>query len=45
MKKCSLVISLIILMAFLAGCGETINGAVKDTKRVRAGIRKIFIRD
>lgn len=45
MKKLIAIIPFLLIIAFLAGCGETVNGAIKDTKRVGAGIRKIFIRD
>ncbi|MFH1799137.1 MAG: hypothetical protein ABH844_07380 [Candidatus Omnitrophota bacterium] len=39
------IFSILIIVVFLAGCGETINGVVKDAKRVSAGVQKIFIRD
>jgi predicted small secreted protein len=45
MRKYVLIVSVLLTAAFLAGCGETVNGMVKDTKRVGAGIGKIFIRD
>ena len=45
MRKLISLISLILLVAFLAGCGETIHGAVKDTKRIGSGVRKVFVRD
>ena len=28
----------------VAGCGETINGMVKDTKRIGGGVKTIFVR-
>jgi predicted small secreted protein len=45
MRKLTAVISLLIVVSFLAGCGETVNGVVKDTKRIGGGVKKIFIRD
>ena len=45
MKKASFFLSIILLIAFLSGCGETINGMSKDTQRIGAGTKKIFIRD
>jgi len=39
------LITLIILASFLAGCGETMNGMVKDTKRIGTGVKTVFIRD
>ncbi|MGB2600041.1 MAG: entericidin [Candidatus Omnitrophota bacterium] len=45
MRKIIPLLSLLILAAFLAGCGETVKGAVKDTKRIGSGVRKVFISD
>ncbi len=45
MKRIAAVISLLVMVTFLAGCGETINGMVKDTKRIGNGVRKVFVRD
>lgn len=45
MKKIVTLVSLLVLVAFLAGCGETVNGAVKDTKRIGSGVKKVFVRD
>ena len=45
MKRVMVLISLIILVSFLSGCGETVHGAVKDTKRIGQGIRKVFVND
>jgi len=45
MRKYVMIGSMLLIVAFLAGCGETVNGMVKDTKRVGSGIRKIFVRD
>ena len=45
MKKIITVVSLLLLVVILAGCGETVNGVVKDTKRIGSGIHKVFVRD
>ena len=45
MKKAFLLVSLLLLVAFVAGCGETIRGAAKDTNRIGKGIRKVFVSD
>ena len=45
MRKLLSIISLIMIVAFLAGCGETVNGMVKDTKRIGGGVKKVFIRE
>lgn len=46
MKKTLTVISLLLLFSLLvSGCGETVTGMVKDTKRIGGGVKKIFIRD
>ncbi|MGB2662165.1 MAG: hypothetical protein WBB86_04210 [Candidatus Omnitrophota bacterium] len=45
MRKIIPLLSLLMLVAFLAGCGETVMGAVKDTKRIGSGVRKVFISD
>ncbi len=45
MRKIIPLISLLMLVAFLAGCGETVKGAVRDTKRIGSGVRKVFISD
>lgn len=45
MKKVFILVSLLVLVTFLAGCGETVNGAIKDTKRIGGGIKKVFVRD
>ena len=44
MRRFGLVVSLLLITAFLAGCGETVNGMVKDTKRIGSGVKHIFIR-
>lgn len=45
MKKIISAIILIVFISFLAGCGETVKGAKKDTKRVGKGIKTIFKSD
>ncbi|MGD2278620.1 MAG: hypothetical protein PVH45_00820 [Candidatus Omnitrophota bacterium] len=45
MRRIICLISLLLVIAFLAGCGETIRGAVKDTKRIGEGVRKVFVSD
>jgi len=45
MKKIITIMSLLLLVAFLTGCGETITGMCKDTKRIGTGVRTVFIRD
>ncbi len=45
MRKISLCVSLILVIAVLSGCGETVNGMVKDTKRIGTGVHKIFVRE
>ena len=45
MRKAVSLMSLIVVISFLAGCGETVSGMVKDTKRIGGGIKKIFVRD
>ncbi|MGB2600760.1 MAG: hypothetical protein WBD00_06900 [Candidatus Omnitrophota bacterium] len=45
MRKLFSLVSLLILITFLAGCGETVNGAIKDTKRIGSGVKKVFVRD
>ncbi len=45
MKKAVVFVSLLVVAAFLSGCGETVNGAIKDTKRIGSGIKKVFVRD
>ena len=38
-------ISLIVLASFLVGCGETVHGMVKDTRRIGSGVQKVFVRE
>ncbi|MDP8257994.1 MAG: hypothetical protein P9L90_01025 [Candidatus Aadella gelida] len=45
MRRALSVISLILLVSFLAGCGETVSGMVRDTKRIGSGVRKVFVRE
>ena len=45
MKKIFSFVSLIIIVAFLVGCGETVNGAIKDTRRIGSGVKKVFVRE
>jgi len=45
MHRAISLISLLIIMVFLSGCGETVNGMSKDTQRIGAGVKKVFIRD
>jgi predicted small secreted protein len=45
MRRLIPAISLIVLAGFLAGCGETVHGMVKDTRRIGSGVKKVFIRE
>ena len=45
MKKYVSIMAMILLVSFLAGCGETMNGVVKDTKRIGSGVKKVFVRE
>lgn len=45
MRKALPIIALILLVSFLAGCGETVSGMVRDTKRIGSGVRKVFVRE
>ncbi len=45
MKKNISLFILVILVFFASGCGETVNGVVKDTKRIGSGIKKVFVRE
>ena len=45
MRKLVSIVALLIVISFLAGCGETVNGMIKDTKRIGTGVRKVFVRD
>lgn len=35
----------IIAAIFLSGCGETINGVVKDSQRIGRGVKTVIFRD
>jgi len=45
MKKILLSVVLIAFTLSLVGCGETLNGAVRDVRRMGKGIKTIFVRD
>jgi len=45
MRNLVIAVSLLVLASMLAGCGETVNGMVKDTKRIGTGVKTVFIRD
>ena len=45
MRRWVSVISLLVLAGFLAGCGETVHGVVKDSRRIGSGVKKVFIRE
>jgi predicted small secreted protein len=45
MRKIAAVIAMLIIVVLIAGCGETVNGMVKDTKRIGGGVKKVFIRE
>lgn len=45
MRKLFSIVALLAVISFLAGCGETVNGMVKDTKRIGSGVKKVFVRD
>lgn len=45
MRRYISVISVLLMIAFLAGCGETVTGMVKDTRRIGSGVRQVFVRD
>ena len=45
MRNYLMPVALLLVVVFLAGCGETLNGMVKDTKRIGSGVKKVFIRD
>lgn len=37
--------AILLLVTGLAGCGETISGIGKDTKRIGQGVKTIFFKD
>ena len=45
MKKIISGINLVFVISFFIGCGETVKGAKKDTKRVGRGVKTIFKND
>jgi len=45
MKRIMSTIVVFVFILFLVGCGETVKGAKKDTKRVGRGIKTIFKSD
>ncbi|MFC1480315.1 hypothetical protein ACFL5Y_02570 [Candidatus Omnitrophota bacterium] len=45
MRKVVSLVSLLLLIVFLAGCGETVNGMIKDSKRIGSGVKQVFIRE
>ncbi len=40
-----LLCCMVVMASLLIGCGETFNGAVKDSKRIGSGIKTVFIRE
>ncbi len=39
-------ISVLLILAYIvSGCGETVNGMVKDTRRIGGGIKQVFVRE
>ncbi len=42
---CSSLVYCILALIVLAGCGETVRGVWKDTKRVGYGVKTIFVSD
>jgi len=45
MKRILGIGSILMIIFFMAGCGETVNGAMKDGQRIGSGVKKIFIRE
>ena len=45
MRRYISVISVLLLVVLLAGCGETVSGMVKDTRRIGSGVRTVFVKD
>jgi len=43
-KVCVLCVLVWMLTFLVTGCGETVNGMVKDTKRIGTGIKTVFVR-
>ncbi len=44
-KKLMLISFLFLVVFQLSGCGETISGIGKDTKRIGKGVKTIFVRE
>ncbi|MBD3425936.1 MAG: hypothetical protein GF409_01740 [Candidatus Omnitrophica bacterium] len=45
MNRLYSLVAILVITAFLAGCGETVNGMIKDTKRIGKGVKTVFVRD
>ncbi|NQT33048.1 MAG: hypothetical protein HQ594_05185 [Candidatus Omnitrophica bacterium] len=45
MKKGIFVMSLLLLVVVLSGCGETLHGMWKDTTRIGKGVKTVFVSD
>lgn len=45
MKNYALALVLLLLTAvIMAGCGETLNGLSKDARRIKKGVKTVFMR-
>ena len=44
MKKIILAVMLVMICAYMAGCGETVSGVGKDVNRMGRGINTFFFR-
>ena len=44
-KDTNYVIYMILVVIVMSGCGETVRGMWKDTKRVGEGVKKVFVCD
>ncbi|MBN1493949.1 MAG: hypothetical protein JW938_07370 [Candidatus Omnitrophica bacterium] len=44
-RECYCLVYIVLAAIILTGCGETVRGAWKDTKRVGNGIKTIFVCD
>ena len=46
MKRIALLLLVAIVLSLLTtGCGETVSGITKDTRRIGKGVKTIFVRD
>jgi len=45
MAKAISIVSLVLYLTVLSGCGETVTGVVKDARRIGTGVKTVFIRD